>query len=320
MVFGMSACRHSGRTVDLSNVKIKEIHILNYGKVLFSLKPDSLVQGLESIATDYKVFLGTDYSDSLNILQLKDFITDPFNRKIARACAKEYPNLNETEKELTRAFRYYRYYFPEAKIPVVYSYVSGLLYESPVQYLDSVMIIAQDMYLGKDFEPYKQVGLPMYKVDRMTSENIVPDCMKAIAYSLIGPGMPENTLLDQMILHGKALYFLDLMMPGIDDSLKIGFTGKQLEWCRRNEKNIWAYLIENEMLYSTDSFIIDKFILDGPFTSGFPGDAPAMMGKWIGWQIVRSYMDHHKNKSLQDLIALYDSQQILTDSKYKPRK
>ena len=317
---GVEGCGPSTSSVDISKIKLSQVRIRDYGKALFSIDPDSLSQGLDSIADNYGIFLGNDFTDPAKLLQLKDFVIDPFNKKIERQCRKEYPDLDGIEKELTLSFRYYKYYFPEKKLPQVYTYVSGLLYEAPVQYLDSVLIIALDMYLGSDFEPYRQIGLPKYKTRRMTRDYIVPDCMKEMGYSLISPDMPQNTLLDQMVMHGKALYFLDLVCPDVPDSIKIGFTSAQLDWCRQNEKNIWAYLIENELLYSTDSFVIDKFIIDGPFTSGFPGEAPAMMGRYIGWQIIRSYMHNNTRKDIHDLIAEYDAQQLLKDSKFKPRK
>jgi uncharacterized protein YjaZ len=73
-------------------------------------------------------------------------------------------------------------------------------------------------------------------------------------------------------------------------------------------------------LFSPDPLVIRKFIQDGPFTAGMPEGAPAMLGKWAGWQIVRSYMNKHRDVSLEQLFKTTDSQVILSESGYKPKK
>lgn len=52
----------------------------------------------------------------------------------------------------------------------------------------------------------------------------------------------------------------------------------------------------------------------------FRKDAPASLGKWIGWQIVRKYMEKILTVTLEKLMNESDAQKILNDSKYKPWK
>jgi uncharacterized protein YjaZ len=47
-------------------------------------------------------------------------------------------------------------------------------------------------------------------------------------------------------------------------------------------------------------------------------DSPGMVGRFIGWQIVRAYMKANKS-SLQELVAL-DAETLFNKSKYKPLK
>jgi uncharacterized protein YjaZ len=113
---------------------------------------------------------------------------------------------------------------------------------------------------------------------------------------------------------------MDRFLPGTPDELKIGYTPDQLEWCRENEKSLWKMMIDQELLYSSDPLVNRKFIQDGPFTAGLPEGAPAMLGRWIGWQIVRSYMKKHSETDLLHLFELSDSQLILSQSGYKPKR
>jgi len=109
-----------------------------------------------------------------------------------------------------------------------------------------------------------------------------------------------------------------LILPKTPDHIKIGYTEKQLEWCKENKKNIWAFLIENKLLYSSGSTTFRKFFTDGPFTHEFSKDSPARIGEWVGWQIVRTYMNKHPDIKPSKLFSNNDAQEILMKSGYKP--
>ena len=218
---------------------------------------------------------------------------------------------------MTGAFERYLSYYPDEKVPDIYSYISGVDFEHPVQYLDTVMIIALDCYLGPEYVPYQRLRIPVYRARRMQETFIVPDCMREVARVKHLPSYAGERLLDQIIHHGKVLYFLDRVLPGTHDTLKIGFTQEQLSWCESNRSNLWAFLVENELLYSTDFQQINKFISDGPFTSFFERESPARTGIWIGWEIVRAYMENN-DVNLQQLMSNNDAVEILTRSSYKP--
>ena len=121
-----------------------------------------------------------------------------------------------------------------------------------------------------------------------------------------------------MIYQGKLMYFMDALMPDMNDTLKIGYTKKQLNWCKKNEAQMWLNLVENKRLYSNKRMDIIRYINDGPYTNGFPLESPARTGIWIGWQIVRKYMKEHPEITVPQLMQDSDYQQILNDSKYFP--
>jgi len=320
-VFILSSCNYDKNKLetDISKVKGVDIKINRYEKFLFNVDINNLKQELQSNAKNFGFFLNGDLNDTLNLIQIREYITDPGIADIYKSCIKKYPNLNDLEKQLTLAFKHYKYYFHDKEIPKVYTYISGLEYEYPIIFTDSVLIISLDLYLGKNSNFYSVIGLPLYKRYSMQREFIVSDCMKEVAKANISANSADRTFLDKIIYKGKILYFVDAMMDNTPDSIKIGYTGNQLEWVKKNEPNIWAFFINKEILYSTDKRVFDKFISDGPFTSSFTKDSPSRTGSWIGWQIVRSYMKNNKQVSLKNLMSENDAQKILTKSKYKPR-
>jgi hypothetical protein len=162
--------------------------------------------------------------------------------------------------------------------------------------------------------------LPVYRISRMTPDFVIPECMKVLCRVTYPEQIPQGTLLEEMIAAGKRLLFLDAMIPQTDDRLKIGFQKVQYDWILKNEEHVWEAIIGNRMLYSTDGKLIRSFMADGPFMAEFSKDAPARIGEWIGWQIVRKYYENNLNISLQDVMTEKDAQKILSLSGYKPEK
>ena len=319
LLFFLSCASPERDKPDPGKINIKPIEIHRYEKALFSIPEQNLKQGLKDIAPDFRVFLDADLDDTLNLIQLHDFITNPVNRGLYENVVLQYPDLARWESELTSAFSRFHYYFPENELPDVFTYVSGLIYELPVQFISGDMIVALDMYLGKDQVQYRRIGLPMYKTERMTSENITRDCIYDLYYYhfLKKPG---NNVLEKMIEEGKHLYFLDLILPETPDFIKIGYPEKKLEWCKNNEQNLWAFMIENQLLYSSDNNVLRRFFTDGPFSHSFSGESPARLGEWLGWQIVRAYMKNNPKITPAQLILNEDAEMILKESRYKPRR
>ena len=113
---------------------------------------------------------------------------------------------------------------------------------------------------------------------------------------------------------------MDAMLPDTHDSIKIGFTKEQLDFCKKNEAHIWSLFIDKNLLFSTEQSKYLKYINEGPTTNGLPKESPAMLGVWVGWQVVKKYMNDNPTITLKQLMEEKDSQKILTKSKYKPQK
>jgi hypothetical protein len=304
--------------IDTRDVDIPDVEIKRYEQALFGISPDSLKPGLIAIQADFPVFLGADLDDTLNIIQLHQFVTDPLNQKLFDSVNAEFPNLEFLETGLTAGFKQFHYYFPEKSIPDVFSYVSGLLYELPVQFFKGDMIIALDMYLG-ELEEYRRMRIPLYQVEKMNRDYLVRDAMFEL-YFYHFTVKPGKDFLQMMINKGKHLYFLDAVIPETPDHIKIGYPEEKLQWCFDNEENIWSFIIENELLYDSDAGINRTFFIDGPFTSDFSSDSPARIGEWIGWQVVRAYMNSNPEITPEQLFQEQDAQKILSQSGYKPTK
>jgi len=301
-------------------VEKDEITIKRYEKALFNLDKNNLRQGMSSLYPEYSFFLGQQWHDTMNILRIYNFISDPNIKELYTLTTEKYPDISFLEAGLTDAFDIYRQAYPEKQLPKVFTYVSGLDIDNPVYYSDSAMAIGIDIFLGSDVAAYPKAGIPKYKINRFTRDHILPLCMLAVSDQIVKVNEKSNTLLDQMILAGKALYFLDVTLPDIKDENKIGYSSEQLTWSRNNEGSIWAFIIEHQLLFSSDPQGVSKLMTDAPFTSGFAAESPGRLGAYIGWLIVRAYMSEADGITLKQLMENTDSQQILKVSNYKPAR
>ena len=320
VLLSLQSCRKSSNrlNIDISGIPDPGLEIERYGSKLFHIDPQNMGEELPELALQFPFFLGTPPLDTLSYIQISDFITDPFLRDIAMTCEITYPDLKDIEKQLNEAWQHYQYYYPEAPSPRVFSYISGLEFEYPVQMHDSILLIALDMYLGRDFEPYGMSRIPQYRTRRATADHLIRDIMLEVGANIPSQYKSANVLLDQMIENGKMLYFLDATLTDVHDTIKISYSAQQLDWCIENEPNLWAFIIENDLLFSSDYEKTHKLIIDGPFTSFFPDGSPGRTGWWVGWQIVRSFMENNSKVSIPQLMEELTARQVLDNSGYNP--
>ena len=130
---------------------------------------------------------------------------------------------------------------------------------------------------------------------------------------------PADNVLSEIIHNGKLKYFEKCMLPEAEDELIFGFTPEQMKFCRNNESQMWEYLIENDLLFSTDQFIIRKLTGEAPFTSYFTNESPGRAAVWLGFRIVESYMMKNPGIKMEELMNNTDIQGILEKAKYNPQ-
>ncbi len=321
VVVGATACNHKPPyQANISNIQINPVTIERYEEVLFNINPLTLREDIEPHIDRFHFFIEDKIDDPASLQGLYDYVTDPLIKELYLDTRDIWPDLSELEASLTEAFRYYRSHLPDMPIPKMYSYISGLDYHLPIKYANNHLVIGLDMYLGRGYPKYRRIGIPAYQTIRMDPAYVLPDVMRMMGEKHLqqSTGVPD-TFLDYMIYEGKLLYFMDCMLPQQHDTLKIGFTRSHTLWMQQNRGLAWSYYLENEMLYSTDRQMINKFIGDTPFTAAFSRESAPRTAVWIGWQIVREYMRRHPDVSLPELLQEQDAQKILHESRYRGR-
>ncbi len=159
----------------------------------------------------------------------------------------------------------------------------------------------------------------LFHAAAVSKDYIAVRLSKAIAQNCTDAPSGQR-LLDLMLHNGKQLYIGDCLLPDVADSLKMGYTRKQMEGCYANEAEVWARLLSEKLLYSTDFDKIRKLVTPSPNAPAIFQEAPGEIGNWMGLQIVRAYMKRYPKTTIDQLLQMTDSQKFLELAKYKPKR
>ena len=319
------SCKPNPLKVNISNIET-DIEVIRFDHELFSIQSVDTLSEIVKLSNTYPGFfnlftyriiriggIGDDEFQNL----ITQFLTDTMILNVNHLVEDVFSDFRKTDKQLNKAFKYFQYHFPDKQLPTIYAYTSG--FNQSVVTAENIIGISLDKYLGRDCVYYQQLSsTPQYKILNMHKEKLIADVAYAWGMTEFEETNKATNLMHNIIHSGKLMYFVDALLPEMHDSLKIGYTTSQLEFCENNEAQMWSQLIENKMLFSNNRMDVIRYINDSPTTSGFPQQSPGRTGVWIGWQIVRKYMKTHPEITLSELMKNNDYQQILSDSEYFP--
>ncbi|MBE0392774.1 gliding motility lipoprotein GldB [Flavobacterium sp. PL002] len=286
-----------------------DIKVTRFDKIFFETAPEDL----EKIKKEFPYFFPAGNDDQIWLEKMSNSQW----RELYGEVQKKYSDIDPVKNDLTALVQHLKYYFPKTKTPKLITIISEMDYTNKAIYADSLVIVSLEMYLGKEHRFYE---FPNYIKQNFEEKQIMADVVSSFSKRKITPDVSKN-FLSRMVTAGKELYLKDLLLPEYSDADKIGYTPEQIKWCEENENYMWRYFIEKQMLYSDDQKLTSRFVGPAPFSKFYleiDNESPGQVGAWIGWQIVRSYMENNE-VSLQQLLEL-NAKEIFEKSKYKPKK
>lgn len=257
-------------------------------------------------------------SDSVFVNQLYSRFTNAHMDTLLMETRRVFGNESELKEEFKEAFKKLRYYYPEIQLPKIETVISGL--DNDMFVSDSLIIISLDYFLGPGAK-YRPIMYD-YLLRQYGKENIVPSCMMIYGidsrFNQVNPD--DKTVLADMIAYGKSFYFAKQMMPCTPDSVFIWYTAEEIKGARENQDLIWARFIEDKLLYATSHVMKQKYLAERPKTVEVGEDCPGRIAQWVGWEIVKKYMESHPDVSLSVLMKNESADRIFKESRYKPER
>ncbi|MHA4845095.1 gliding motility lipoprotein GldB [Flavitalea antarctica] len=337
-IFAISLAACSGSDApDVSDIEVN-LELQRFEQDFFTLDTNDLEGGLAKLQAKYPVFLADFIQKVLGLPPLNSgqpetrtlitkFLSD--YRPIKDSTDKVFKNFEEPKEAILQGLKYVKHYFPQYKTPEKLITFIGPLdayFEgSTAGYGDALttdaLIIGLQLHLGSNFSVYRsemgQALFPAYISRKFSPEYIPVNAMKNIVDDIYPDNTVGKSLVEKMVDKGKRLYLLDRFMPQTEDTLKIGYTEKQLKGSYDNEGLIWNFILTNSLAYNTDPSIIKGYIGEAPNTAELGEGSPGYIGLFIGRQIVRKYMEKYPATTLPELIKL-DPKKLFELSKYRP--
>nr|WP_292963111.1 MULTISPECIES: gliding motility lipoprotein GldB [unclassified Allomuricauda] len=310
MVLLLSACgKTDKREKEIAKVDV-DLRISRFDQEFANASPSD-IPGLKS---KYPYLFPEQFPDSVWVAKL----TDTIQVELFEEVAKAFGDFEQESADLELLFKHIKYYFPETEIPHVVTLTSDVRYDDRIILTDSLLLIGLDNYLGEDHHFYG--GIQRYIAANLDKKFLTSDVASAFSKKVLS--YPRNrTLLSRMVYYGKELYLKDRLIPSATDAQKIGYSEEQMEWAKANEEQMWKYFVERELLYSTDSDLDRKFLDPAPFTKfglELDNESPPRLGRYMGWQIVRAFMEK-TGTGLKQMLEM-TADEILKQSNYKPKR
>jgi hypothetical protein len=272
------------------------------------------------------MFYGQDsgVTDTLLASMMYTFVGDPYGQTLLDTIQTElYDKGFDPGAMLLPVFKRYHYYFPERKIPAIVTFADGF---PPTAQAGTEQLVATPHYLGIGVHyllgphfGFYPPDLPVYIRRRFTPDHLPVLVANRLADAVVPqPKLEANpVLLDYIIREGLKMHFLDKVLgPDVPDTLKLYYTAEQLDWASYYEGKSWLDLAEH--LFEIDYEQVRRYVEDSPFTSQLNRKSAPRLGQFLGWKIVRAYVEKHPEETLDALVQRTDYQKIYQDARYRP--
>ncbi len=306
------SCQKDSKVNDEAEEMNLELDVIRFDKIFAQAEP----QDLGELKTRFPDLFPSQIPDSLWIEKMNDTLQNEINNEVL----KVFPDFDTEQKRIERFYKYLSYHFEFFKPPnKVITLAEEVNYRNKIVLSeDGFPLISLDNYLGKDHKFYQ--GLPQYIAFMQDKKFMISDLAKLYAEEILLRN-EERTFISDMIYHGKVLYLKDILMPFETDTQKIYYSDEDLKWAKENETQVWAFFVENKLIFSTDNRLADRFLNLAPYSKFYlelDSESAPRIGQYIGWQIVRKYMEKNPESTLDKLIET-EAEEIFKASNYKPK-
>jgi len=283
----------------------ENIIVDRFEKKFFNIQPDSL----KILTNQYPYLFPSSFSDE-EWLNIKN---DSVRKIIFNETQVEFKN-DYLNRNISKLYYELSNQFSNFNSPKIITINNGLDFQYKLIDIDSLVLLSLDCYLDND-ELYKTI--PAYISQKMNKNFLIRDLAEKLISRYVN--YPTNRqFLDKIIYYGK-VYNLMTTNLDFDEANALYYNEKEIVWAQDNEKEVWKFFIENEILFNTSNILVERFINFRPYSKfgiSIDYESPPMIGKWIGYKIVKSYLKSN-NKTIEEILNM-NEYELYLNSNYKP--
>jgi gliding motility-associated lipoprotein GldB len=251
------------------------------------------------------------------VSRLYALVHDPAMQELCQEVVQTFKDFTQTQQQIEKGFRYFQTYYPDVAIPQIVTFITGMDTELYVD--QDLIVIGLDFFLGENAR-FRPLNTPQYILRTYQPAYIAPKIFLLLSQYFQTKTDKDPTLLHDMLICGKEYYFTQALLPDVSPHIILGYTPEQLAAVQQHQPIIWTHFIENQLLYETNHLLKKRYLGNRPFTAEIGRSCPGNIGGWLGWEIIKQYMQRCPNTSLPELMAQTDAQYLFTTSRYRPKK
>lgn len=324
LLLSLGACRSAEDAPDISQIKI-QLNQQHFEQDFFAIDTNQLENSIAALDKKYPGFTTVFLSNILALMPQSESADLKSFYKAYQPLYKQSTSIFKEQdnhiQKVTAGLKYTKHYFPSYRLPSKLITFVGPINSFGSILTEDAIAIGLQLFMGKDHPLYtSEEGQALYPayISRKFEPGYIPvSAMNNIVLDMYPEQMSGKPLIAQMVELGKRMYVVDHLLPQLSDTLITGYSSKQLEACINNEKNIWSFFIQNDLLYKSDPQLVREYVSEGPFTQAFGKESPGNIGQFLGWQIVKKWMSKNNQISF-DALMKKDALQLFEEAKYKP--
>lgn len=306
------ACQHDPLDVDASATKV-DIQYVSLDSLLMQsdslalLKAYSEMQKKIPELFDYQVgycFQIGKVKDTTFVHHFLEYKRDTFIQKLELEIQQKFKSPSQFNARINSGFKHLKTHLPSVKLPKNVVYMNSL-FASNAFSTETEIGIGLERYLGEKSPSIQRLpSEPFYTwvKEGMDEKFLERDAMASWIMTNVVVEEDGN-LAQKMIRWGKIIYLTQAAYPDIDESILMRYSEEDFKWATENEYSLWKYLIDEELLFKLDEKIAQNLLADGPFTPGLPEKGPDRLGQYLGWRMVKNYMES-KETSFETLLKM----------------
>lgn len=302
------ACNSNPLSVNLTNEDVN-LEFINADKQLYNASIEEVKDELPLLTTKlgdlFLYELSNDMQKNItdtSYKQVYDYYHAEYIAALEQEKIKLYPTLPAHEQKINKAFQYLAFHFGDSILPKQVFYINKLF--SQINCSDVNISVGLENYISPESDVIK--SLPpeefyQWQRKRMDIDYLERDVLLAwIQVHLFNDF--DGKFAEHIIQAGKVLYILNATFPNESEAYILRYSDEAYGWAMKNEGLIWNYLVKEQMLFDTDIKSRINFLNEGPTTVGLNTDSPDRIGQYLGYKIVKGFMNKNKTLSLRELL------------------
>lgn len=316
------SCKNDPLKIDSSKVKVS-IDYYNMDSVFVHSKKADLLKWNKTFKKEireaYEFELGMALrigipEDSVIIRNILLFANDPGMMLFEKQIQKKFTDLETRHRKIKLGFQNLKFHLKNIKIPSAIVY-ANTCFQSSAFSTQSEIIIGLERYLGPKEPLIQQLPRDVFFdwiKEGMEEKYLERDAICSWIMSNV-VSMKEANLAENIVNWGKILYFTEAAFPNSQEEIIIRYSASDFKWAKENEFSLWSFLVKEKMLFRINETESINMLAPGPFTVGLPEKGPDRLGQFLGWQMVRNYMNKNdisllelKNTPYNKILQAYE--------------